>query len=86
MVPGHYEYGNSLVCDSLEGDERALDETGRHSTAEKQVAAMNNKIDSLLHCCPQDQLEIGEEVVTPPAAVDPRSLGEIEAEMSVRQE
>jgi len=79
MVPGHQEYRNALICDPFEGDEHALDEAGRHSTAGKKVAAMNNQIDSLLHCRPQDQLEVGEKLVTPAPALDPGSLWQIES-------
>ena len=86
VVAGHEEHRDPTRGHAPERRERGLGEPGGDAAPVVQVAAVDDHVDLAPARGLEGAREAGEEVGPPPAAVDPRPRGQVEAEVGVGDE
>jgi len=86
MIAGDQEHGNPGTRHTLQGLERLVDQARLHSWPVKEIAAVDEKIDALLHGSSAGTLVVGQEVLAPTAAADAGVGRMIESQVRIRDE
>ena len=86
VIARHQQHRHAAIGDRQQRLQRRRRQAARDPTAEQEVAAVHNEVDVAATRGREGEVEVGEEVGAAPRARDPRPLGQVEAEVGVRNE
>ena len=86
VVAGNDKDRHPAIGDSREGLERLPRDAGWHAGPVEYVSPVHHQVDVTVECALQRSVVVGEEIVTPPPALDSRAHRQVEAEVRIGEE